>query len=50
MKHENTTDVPEKQVSIDTPFCFNQHSDNKMLQSLLKIKTKDLISSQTILV
>ena len=37
----NTTDLPETQVSITFPFCFNQHSDHRMLQSFLKMKIKN---------
>ena len=37
----NTTHLPEKQVSITFPFCSNQHSDHRMLQSFLRIKKKN---------
>ena len=41
MEPANITDLPEEKVSITFPFCFNQHSDNRMLQSFLKMDIKN---------
>ena len=47
MEPANSTDLPEKQVAITFPFCFNQHSDHRMLQSFLKIQIKSLFLLKT---
>ena len=47
LKPANTAHLPEKQVSITFPFCFNQHSNHRMLQSFLKMKNQELISVQS---
>ena len=46
MEPANTSVLPETQVSITFPFCFNQHSDHRMLQSFLRINSTNWLLSK----